>query len=115
MLNCRVIVNKFSIRNYLPESVNAVVDLIAAESNPAKIILFGSGARESHRANSDFDLAVMGKACSEDEWTRLVLNVSESEKSLYTIDLVEFEKLSAEYQSRIEQDGKIIYESSHKF
>jgi len=39
--------------------IQRIVDLVVAEVNPLRVVLFGSRARGDHRADSDIDLMVV--------------------------------------------------------
>ncbi len=99
------------IFNSLPDSVQKVIKSLIEQVGPQKIILFGSRARGDHRENSDFDIAVMGRKNSEREWNEALTMIEETPITLHPIDIVEFEKLSDEYQSNIREEGKILYGS----
>jgi predicted nucleotidyltransferase len=95
----------------LPDSIVPLIDLIAREARPRRIILFGSRARGNHRPISDVDLAVEGRACTDETWTRLLVSLAEGAHTLFKVDLVELEKLGPDYQKEIRKDGKVLYES----
>lgn len=94
---------------HLPESVRSVVEEIVNRAQPCSIILFGSRARKNHRSNSDFDLAIKDRRCSEEDWTKLYVDIDEKPFSLFKIDLVEFERMNPAYQSHINSEGILIY------
>jgi predicted nucleotidyltransferase len=95
---------------YLPKSLQNVLAEIVTKAQPQSIILFGSRAQGAHRENSDFDLAVLGRTCTDAEWTRLWLDLTEGPWTLFSIDLVEFEKLDPKYQAQILNEGKKLYD-----
>ena len=99
----------------LPQSVINLVDIVLETAKPEKLMLFGSRARGNHRSNSDFDFVVFTKNCSENDWTNLLINLSEGPHSLYNVEIVEYEKLSPEYQENISREGKVIYECTNQF
>ena len=94
----------------LPSSVASIVRELAFLASPKKIILFGSRARGDARQNSDFDLCIVEKSCSDEEFTRLYNNLIELPNTLYQIDLIEFEKVSTAYQENILKEGVTLYE-----
>ena len=56
-------------------------------------------------------MVVFGRQCSESVWNNLLIDIAEEPHSLYSIDLVEFEKLGEEYRTNISREGKVLYES----
>ena len=94
----------------LPVTVQSIIKHIVKVAQPQKLVLFGSRARADHRANSDFDIVIIEKTCSESQWTKLLADISDEPFSLYAVDLVEFKNLNAEYKKHISREGKIIYE-----
>ena len=74
-----------------------------------KTIVFGSRARGDHRENSDFDIAVKANPMPSLEWTKLQIDLSEDPITLYSVDLVDFNQLNSEYQSRILKEGRRLY------
>jgi uncharacterized protein len=90
-----------------------VVHEVIRIAQPEKIILFGSRARGDARENSDFDIGVQGRSCSEDAWNRLIVDIMEEPYTLYPIDLVEIEKLTEAYQDRINQEGVLLWSRPH--
>lgn len=72
------------------------------------LILFGSRARKTHRGNSDFDIAAIGKIDSQ-KWIQLKVLLSDDSPSLYSVDLVLYESLGDDYKKNIAHEGKLIY------
>jgi predicted nucleotidyltransferase len=93
----------------IPQSVQDVVRMIVNQSNPQKVSLFGSRARQDFRPNSDFDLCVFGRTCSDSMWNRLTSELDSGSLTLHKIDLVEFEKLDANYRTNILKEGILLY------
>ena len=93
----------------LPASISALIEKIAIQARPKKIVLFGSRARGNARENSDFDLCVIDKTCSESIWAELVVGLEIEPWTLFKVDLVEFEKVSPELQESIKHEGLILY------
>jgi predicted nucleotidyltransferase len=96
-----------------------IVKRIVAASNPEKIVLFGSRARESHRADSDIDLLVI-KESTEPRWRRSVpiyralagIGVGvDADIIVYTPQEVEeWRGASAAFVTTALREGKVIYE-----
>lgn len=98
----------------LPASVQGVIRQLVQTAQPKKIVLFGSRATGTHRPNSDFDIAVYDKSCSEEIWNELLAEIDEAPNSLYPIEIVEFERLNTEYQKNILEQGKLLYGRSEE-
>lgn len=89
----------------LPQSIQQIVQIIVHKASPQAVILFGSRATKKHRENSDFDIAAKHKTCSEAEWNSLLLQIQEDPLSLYSVDIVEYEKLTQIYRTAIDKEG----------
>lgn len=97
----------------VPSSVNQLLVHVVKITKPSKVVLFGSRARGTHRRNSDIDLAVFGRQGTDHDWSKILNEISESNLTLYPVDLVEFENLSHEFQSNILKEGVVLYEQNH--
>lgn len=74
----------------------------------ARVVLFGSRARGSHRPKSDIDLALAGG-----DQTRFVLDLEEEAPTLLRFDFVNLDgPASPELLARIQTDGKVLYEEA---
>ena len=93
----------------LPASLQSILEKIISVAQPNKVLLFGSRARGDFRENSDFDIYITGRRCSEDDWTRLLVDLDTEPLTLFKIDLVEFEKMSREFQESMGREGIILY------
>jgi predicted nucleotidyltransferase len=91
----------------LPEKIRIrLIELITAEPNVKRAILFGSRARGDARPNSDIDIALVGAGIPLSLNTRLRDSVG-----LYKLDIVRMDDLeNEELRANIEQDGEIIFE-----
>ncbi len=94
-----------------PPSVQLLIERIIQTVKPAKLVLFGSRARGDFRGNSDIDLCVFHRHCTDREWNELLISIEEDPHTLFTVELVEFETLSKVYQDAIRKDGVTLYES----
>ena len=103
--------NSFSsIYQTLPGSIKNLVKRIIQEICPNEIILFGSRARDDHRENSDFDIAVRSATpIPSANWARLQVALEEEPITLYRVDLVDFSQLNEDYKKRILSEGKTLY------
>jgi predicted nucleotidyltransferase len=88
-----------------------VIDTAIRDIDPQRIILYGSRARGSGRATSDYDIAFVGLRRPQ-HWSRFVLYLDEHAETLLPFDLIRYEDASVALQSQIDEDGVIIYERS---
>ncbi len=95
--------------SFLPDSMKKIVEMIVKTLDPDEVLLFGSRARGDHRENSDFDLAIKASKLSSHAWTKVLLAIDEEPLTLYKVDLVHFEQMSVDYQTRISSEGKSLY------
>lgn len=93
----------------LPDSIQTVVKKIVEIAEPEAVILFGSRARGENRENSDFDICIKHKHCDEISWTKLLLEIIEEPITLYSVDVVEEEKLMPEYVEEVKNRGLLLY------
>lgn len=100
----------FSVHfNRLPLSVQGIVKILVEKSNPKKVILFGSRAKQNFRNNSDFDIAVVGRICDEKTWNKILIAIEEDPLSLQTVEVVEYEKLQNPYKEAIDKEGVVLW------
>lgn len=93
----------------LPDSIQAVVKKLVEVAQPETVILFGSRARGENRENSDFDICIKHKQCTEAVWTRLWLEIMEEPITLYSVDIMEEEKLTPTYAKEVKKKGMLLY------
>lgn len=94
--------------NSIPESIQEVIRILM-KAQPQEIILFGSRARGTFRKNSDFDIAVKNKSCDENTWNSLLSDIQENPVTLYSVDIVEYEKLLQPYKNQIDKEGITLW------
>jgi len=92
-----------------PDSIKNAVKFVVTELNPDQLVLFGSRARGDHRPDSDFDFVVVG-CRSTANWSKVSVALAEEPLTLYKIDLLRFEELSAEYKAEVEREGVRVYD-----
>lgn len=90
---------------FLQQVIAMAIQFIA----PERIILYGSRARGSAKATSDYDLAFAGLRHPQ-QWSRFVLDLDEHAETLLPFDLVCYEEASQELQAQIDEDGVLLYE-----
>ena len=71
--------------------------------------VFGSRARGDFRRNSDFDIAVIGRKCSNRTWATMMLEINEDPITLFAVDVVEYETASPSLKKMILSEGISLY------
>lgn len=89
--------------------LNNIVDIIVRETNPSRIILFGSRAKGSHRFNSDYDLLIDANKIDVSK-RRRINDFLEKVLGLYKVDLVFAADVELSFINLILKNGKVIYE-----
>jgi uncharacterized protein len=97
--------------------VKAIVDIIVRVSDPDKIILFGSQATGNARPDSDYDICVLKSGITHRRKCAMTLYESMVGVGVPVDIIVEtpesYKKLTSSpylVYSRIEREGKVIYE-----
>lgn len=97
----------------IPNKIQPVLDDIVRQLKGFqcvdKIVLFGSRARCDAEERSDIDIAILCPAASDREWLD-VCEIVENTRTLLEIDIVRLDTASQELQTRIFDEGKILYE-----
>jgi len=93
----------------LPQTIQNILSRAITELSPQSIILFGSRARNTHRENSDFDIALLGVE-NNSKWTNFSNQLNEEPWTLYGVDLVLYESLGDDYRTNIQKEGVLLYE-----
>ncbi len=86
-----------------------IVKIILDHLAPKKIILFGSRADGKGKEYSDFDIAVEGIEMNIRE-ERLLKEALDRKLGIYTIDLINLDKVDKEFKTLVVSKGKVIYE-----
>lgn len=89
--------------------ISLLVNHIAKEVSPKKVILYGSRARGDARERSDIDLAVVGSIKPE-KWDHLQSWMEENPVTLLPVDLVLLSEASQNLKKNILQQGIVVYE-----
>ena len=93
----------------LPESIRSPVALAVAKLDPERVILFGSRARGTAGAMSDFDLAFDFDPSRGAAWSRFVVDFDDTPITLWPVDLVNLRTSSEEMRLEIESGGRVLY------
>lgn len=89
--------------------INRIVQIIKTYLHPKTIILFGSRTTENHKEYSDFDIAV-DKVEIDIRKERLLKEALDNELGIYTVDLINLDKVDSEFKELVLKKGRIIYE-----
>ena len=98
---------------FIPERVSFLVDSIAKEfyqrfKKPIALYWFGSWMKGTATITSDIDLAIKHSELIEPEKLLEFRNWLDDLSTLYSIDLVEFEKCDTKLQQEINRFGKLL-------
>lgn len=91
------------------EILSYVINILANNLKPSKVILFGSRAKENFPQHADFDLAVDGEK-PEIRKRRRIMEEIERVCGLYSVDLVFLGSVDKRFKDIILNTGKVIYE-----
>ena len=86
-----------------------IIKIIQDHIAPKRIILFGSRAVGGGKKYSDFDIAVEGIEMNIRE-ERLLKEALDRKLGIYTIDLINLDKVDKEFKTLVVSKGKVIYE-----
>ena len=94
--------------NLIDKSDKIIKDEIEAFlKEKAKVILFGSKARNDYKYNSDIDLAII--FTSNDNYIKILTKL-ENLNTLYKFDIIDYNKITnIKLKEEIDSDGIIIY------
>ncbi|MFH0948803.1 MAG: nucleotidyltransferase domain-containing protein [Elusimicrobiota bacterium] len=95
------------------EVLNGIIEVLVRYLAPARIILFGSRAKEKNFKNSDFDLAIdMAKV--DIRLQRKIDEEIENVVGLYKYDIVYLDSVDETFKNIVLQTGKVIYEKGNQ-
>src|SRR3990172_5235180 len=80
--------------------INKIVQTIKIYLHPQKIILFGSRTTENHKRYSDFDIA-LDNVEIDIRKERLLKEALDYELGIYTVDLINLNKVDDEFKKLI--------------
>ena len=89
------------------ELIDQVVQMIVNFSDPEKIYLFGSRAREDYKRASDIDIAVEG---AKRDIIGLKELLEEEVRMLLKFDIVDLSKANTHLKEEIKKERIVIYE-----
>ncbi len=91
------------------EVVDVIVNTVKDYLHPVRIILFGSRAHGKGKIYSDFDIAVEGVEM-EIRKERLLKDALDERLGIFTIDLINLDKVDSEFKKLMLRFGRVIYE-----
>lgn len=91
------------------QTLQTLVDELAAFPEVQRVLLFGSRARGDAEERSDIDLAVDLSSISQERWFKMVSMVEDA-RTLLTIDFVRLDRVPRALKTRIESEGKVLFE-----
>jgi len=94
---------------YDQQIINKIVQTIKIYLHPQKIILFGSRTTENHKQYSDFDIALDNLEIDIRK-ERLLKEALDNELGIYTVDLINLNKVDNDFKEFVLKKGRIIYE-----
>ena len=89
--------------------IGEIVSTITAYLHPKRILLFGSRARGRAKRYSDFDVALEGVAMTHRR-ERELKDALDARLGIFSVDLINLDKVDPEFKALIKEGGKIIYE-----
>lgn len=95
------------MKNIDKTTQETIINLITALIPGAKIYLFGSRARDTHREWSDIDLALDAGIILPNVKIGEVNDVLAATNMPYKVDVLDFQNVSADMQEIIKRDMKI--------
>ena len=93
--------------------INAIVDVLISYLNPECIILFGSRVKGRDSEYADFDIAVEG-VDMDVRTERTVKEILDKKMIIYTVDLINLDKVDNEFRDLVYKTGKVLYERGSK-
>jgi len=94
----------------IKEKINKIIQLLIEKTDPARIILFGSRARETAHNGSDIDIALEGVQELSVRDYRLLKEEIDKVSGLYSVDIVLIDKVDNSFKRIIKDTGVILYE-----
>jgi len=92
----------------IDRAIEAIVEQGEQALDLSRVTLFGSRARGDAREGSDIDLA-FEHASPDADWAEFVTRMAEQAPVLVPLDLVDFARADPALQSRIREEGRVLY------
>lgn len=91
------------------EIIDSIINIVKDHLHPRRIILFGSRASGKGKRYADFDIAVEGVEMDIRK-ERLVKDALDEGLGIFTVDLINLDKVDSEFRKLVLDRGKVIYE-----
>lgn len=91
------------------EILKEALALIVKECAPNRVYLFGSRAKGTAKAGSDFDFAVEGLTPGDSQ-RRKLKDMLESIAGLYSVNLVFLSEVDEKFKNIVLESGEVVYE-----
>lgn len=100
---------KFGLSKTVIEELQKV---FRRHANIEKVLIFGSRSKGNYRADSDIDLAVIGKDLDYKQLLDIICEI-EDLGLLYSVDLLDYQKKKGTpIGDHIDREGQIFYEAA---
>ncbi len=91
-------------------SFELIISTLSKYPQIEEAILFGSRAKGNYKPGSDIDIAIKGKACSNDLALTISAELNEKTPIPYFFDVLHYESLqNPELKEHIDRVGKVLY------
>jgi predicted nucleotidyltransferase len=94
-------------------AIDEIVKVLTSYLQPERIILFGSRAKERGLRYADFDIAIEGSEVDIRK-ERLIKDVLDEKLGIYTVELVNLERVDREFKKIVLQTGRVLYDRRSK-
>jgi len=92
------------------KNIAEIIHTITELAQPEQIILFGSRAHGTAHRYSDYDIALAG-VDMDHRTERCLKEALDDRLGIFTVDLINIDKVDREFKDIIVQSGVIVYES----
>lgn len=96
------------------DKIKNVIEFLAKELKPEKIILFGSRAKNENKTGSDFDLCIIGEKPNHRN-LRIIKEKLDDILGIYSADVVFYSDIDSEFKKIINETGKVLYEKDRGY
>jgi predicted nucleotidyltransferase len=96
------------------EEREIVTDIIKKQTKDCEVLVFGSRLTKNHKLFSDLDLAFKCKNGLKFKTKAKLLSEFEYSDLPYRVDLVDYNKVSQEFQKIIDEKNEKIYENRNE-
>ena len=91
-------------------SFELIIKILSKYPQIEEALIFGSRAKGNHKPGSDIDIAIKGKACTDDLAMTISAELNEKTPTPYFFDVLLYESLkNTELKEHIDRVGKMFY------